>query len=261
MRAAVLPTVWRDRRGVAVVAALLVVGLIAWTITVDRMAGMDAGPGTDLGRLGWFTGVWTTMMAAMMLPAAAPVVVLFNRAAPRGSQRSLTTAAFVAGYLLVWITCGIVAYAVYRAIGGLEPAFMSWESGGPWVAGGTVAAAGLYQLTPLKRVCLRHCRSPMHYLLARWRAGPTGAVRMGARHGLFCVGCCSGLMVVLFAVGVMSIFWMVVVATVIFVEKVLPAGEWFARLFAVILVVIGVWLAVAPASVPNLTQPVPTMEM
>jgi predicted metal-binding membrane protein len=240
-----------DRRGVLVVVVLLFGALVAWTVTVDRMAGMDAGPGTDLGSLGWFTGVWATMMAAMMLPSAAPSVRLFSRAAGRLS----TTASFVAGYLAVWIGFGLLAYGIYRAVAALGPGALAWDRSGPWIAGGAVLAAGVYQVTPLKRMCLRHCRSPLHFLLARWRPGRTGALRMGAAHGAYCTGCCWGLMLVLFAVGVMSIFWMLVVTGVVFAEKVLPGGERLSRALAVALVALGLWIATSPATVPGLTTP------
>jgi predicted metal-binding membrane protein len=118
-----------------------------------------------------------------------------------------------------------------------------------------IGLAGAYQLTPLKRVCLRHCRTPFHWVLHRWREGPLGPARMGLEHGGYCVGCCWALMVVLFAVGVMSLAWMAVVAALIFAEKVLPVGERLSAAFAVALVVLGIWVAVAPASVPFLTRP------
>jgi predicted metal-binding membrane protein len=219
------------------------------------MQGMDAGPGTSLGGLGWFTGVWVTMMAAMMLPSAAPSVALFSRTAAQGSGSGTATPAFVGGYLAVWTAFGLVAYALQRAVAAADPAFLDWDRAGPWVAGGAVAAAGLYQLSPLKRVCLRHCRSPLHFLLARWRPGARGALRMGAEHGAWCAGCCWALMLVLFAVGVMSVVWMAVVALVVFAEKVLPAGERVARGLAVALIAFGIWIAVAPGSVPGLTDP------
>jgi predicted metal-binding membrane protein len=161
---------------------------------------------------------------------------------------------FVGGYLLAWTGYGLAAYAVYRGIRASAPSFLAWDDGGPWVAGGALAAAGLYQLTPLKAACLRHCRSPLHVLL-RGRPGWRGAVRMGIEHGGYCVGCCAGLMLALFALGVMSVFWMAVVAAAILVEKALPGGQTLARLFAVVLVALGLWVAVSPASVPGLTQP------
>ncbi|HEX2084229.1 MAG TPA: DUF2182 domain-containing protein [Solirubrobacteraceae bacterium] len=234
----------------AVPAALLAAALVAWLVTLDRMRGMDAGPGTALGELGWFLGIWATMMAAMMLPATVPVVALYAR-----SSTAARTGAFVAGYLAVWVAYGVGAYALYRAIAAWDPAFLEWDRGGPYVAGGAVVAAGLYQLTPLKRVCLRHCRSPMHLLLAGWRPGAGGAARMGAEHGGWCAGCCWALMLVLFAVGVMSLFWMAVVAAVILAEKALPRGERLTPALGVALVALGVWIALDPGSVPNLTQP------
>jgi hypothetical protein len=118
-----------------------------------------------------------------------------------------------------------------------------------------IALAGLYELTPLKAVCLKHCRSPLHFLLGGWREGWAGACRMGLEHGAFCLGCCWGLMIVLFAVGVMSLFWMALVAGVIFVQKVSPWAVRLTPAVAVLLVGLGIWIASAPGSVPGLTQP------
>jgi predicted metal-binding membrane protein len=232
-----------------IVASLLGVALVAWIVTVQRMRGMDAGPGTDLGTLGWYLGIWVTMMAAMMLPSAAPAVLMFARARERSQ-----TWAFVVGYLLAWAGCGLAAYAVYRGIRAEAPSFLAWDQHGPWVAGGALAVAGLYQLTPLKSACLRHCRSPLHFLL-RGRPGSLGALWMGIEHGSICIGCCIGLMLALFALGVMSLFWMAVVAVAILIEKALPGGEAFARLLAIVLVALGIWVAASPGSVPGLTQP------
>jgi predicted metal-binding membrane protein len=237
------------RSRATLVASLLAVALVAWIVSVQRMRGMDAGPGTDLGTLGWYLGIWVTMMAAMMLPSAAPTVLMFAR-----TRGDLQTWAFVAGYLLAWTAYGLVAYAVYRGIRAEAPALLAWDKQGPWVAGGALALAGLYQLTPLKSACLRHCRSPLHFLL-RGRPGSLGALRMGIEHGGVCVGCCIGLMLALFALGVMSLVWMGVVAAVILVEKALPGGEAFARLLAIVLIALGLWVAASPGSVPGLTQP------
>jgi predicted metal-binding membrane protein len=128
------------------------------------------------------------------------------------------------------------------------------------VAGGALLLAGLYQLALLKSVCLRHCRSPLHFLVQGWRAGATGAVRIGVEHGAYCVGCCFGLMLALFALRMMSLFWMVVVTAAVFFEKVTPGGERLAAGLAVALVALGLWVAASPGSVPGLTQPHP-MEM
>jgi predicted metal-binding membrane protein len=238
--------------------ALLAAALVTWIVTVVRMRGMDAGPGTDLGGLGWYVGVWVTMMAAMMLPAATPMVLIFQKVAAerkRRGQSFVPTWVFVLGYLAVWTAYGLVAYGLYRLVIHLGSDFLAWDRAGPYVAGGAIAVAGLYELTPLKSVCLHHCRSPLHFVLAGWREGGLGAFRMGVAHGAYCVGCCWGLMVVLFALGVMSLLWMAVVAALIFAQKVFPQGERLTRLFALAFVATGVWVAFGPGSVPGLTQP------
>lgn len=233
----------------AIAAALLAAALVAWVAATQRMRGMDAGPGTDLGSFGWFIGIWVTMTAAMMLPSVAPTVLLFS-----GLRRGAPASTFVVGYLLAWTAVGFAAYAAFRGLRELAPSVPAWGERGPWVAGGALAASGLYQLTPLKHACLRHCRAPLGFLL-RSRPGRTGGIRTGFRHGVYCVGCCAGLMLALFALGVMSLVWMTAVAALVLVEKVLPRGEMLARATGVALVAAALWVAVAPESVPGLTQP------
>jgi predicted metal-binding membrane protein len=219
---------------------------------------MDAGPGTDLGGLGWFIGVWVTMMAAMMLPSVTPMVLMFSRVSADRRRRGrafVPTWVFLSGYFAAWTAYGLLAYGLYRLVGAIDFDFLAWDAQGSWVAGGAIAAAGLYELTPLKEVCLRHCRTPLHFVFHGWREGRRGALRMGAEHGAYCVGCCGALMVVLFALGVMSVFWMAVVAAVIFAEKVTPFGARLTRPLAVAFVAFGFWVAVSPSSVPGLTDP------
>ena len=230
---------------------LLLSGLVvvAWAVTVERMQGMDAGPGTDLGGLGWYLGIWVTMTAAMMLPSEAPAALLFARL-----RRGLPTLLFLAGYLAIWTAFGLAAYGLFRLVTSFDPGWLAWNESGPYVAGGVVAAAGVYELTPLKQLSLRRCRS-LH--------PDAPALRSGLAEGLHCVGCSGGLMAVLFALGVMSVFWMVVVAAAIFAEKVLPHGPRLTRPVAVALLVLGCWVALWPSSVPGLTEPgmSPSMEM
>ena len=232
--------------------AFLLLGgaLVAWVVTVERMRGMDEGPGTHLGGLGWYLGVWVTMSAAMMLPSAAPAAL----DVARGSCR-LAIVLFAAGYLAVWTAYGLAAYGAYRLVTAFDTDWLAWDRGGPYVVGGTIVAAGLYELTPLKELLLGRCRRIDH-------AQPA-AVRAGLRNGVECVGCCFGLMAVLFAVGAMSIFWMAVVAGVIFAQKVLPFGMRLPRAVGAALVTLGILVAVAPSSVPWLTQPdeAPAMQM
>jgi predicted metal-binding membrane protein len=239
---------------------LLLLAAIAWAVTSDRMAGMDAGPGTDLGGLGFWLTAWVVMMAAMMFPSIAPMVVMQARI-EEGKRRkgeateAGTTALFVCGYLVTWAAAGLIGYAIIEAGRAISWDFLSWDRAGPYVAGGVIAAAALYQLTPLKDVCLRHCRSPMMFLLTAWRPGRAGALRMGVEHGAWCVGCCWALMAALFALGVMSIGWMLFIAALIAIEKLLPWRILANRGIAVLLVILGIAVAFAPEDVPGLTLP------
>jgi predicted metal-binding membrane protein len=189
------------------------------------------------------------MTAAMMLPSAAPAARYVARL-----TRGVPTLLFTVAYLAVWTGYGLAAYAVFRLVTSLDIGRLAWDEGGPYVAGAVIVAAGIYELTPLKQFSLRRCRTPQH-------AG--NALRSGLAHGLDCVGCSGGLMVVLFMLGVMSLVWMALVAAAIFAEKVLPHGARLSRVFALALVVVGIWVAVSPASVPGLTEPSgsPSMRM
>ncbi|MGB3099291.1 MAG: DUF2182 domain-containing protein [Solirubrobacterales bacterium] len=239
---------------------LLLLAAIAWGMTGDRMAGMDAGPGTDLGGLGFWLTAWVVMMAAMMFPSIAPMVVMYARI-EEGKRRkgqptqAGATAIFVGGYLLTWTAAGLLSYAIFEIGRFLDLGFLAWDRSGPYVAGGVIIAAAIYQLTPLKNVCLRHCRTPLTFVLMHWRPGRIGALRMGMEHGGWCVGCCWGLMAALFALGVMSIGWMVLIAAMIALEKLLPWKAVANRSVAVLLVVLGIAVAFVPDNVPGLTLP------
>jgi predicted metal-binding membrane protein len=222
--------------------ALLAGSLTAWIVAFALMRGMDASPGMDLGSLGFYLGVWVTMTAAMMLPSTMPAVIAYRHV---GRHPQAGTTFFLAGYLAAWTGYGLVAFAVYRGLRAAAPGFLQWDEGGRYLAGAALAATGLYELTPLKSVCLRHCRAPLGFVLDRWRRGRLGAVRMGAEHGVYCVGCCFGLMLVLFVLGLMSLLLMAVVAAVVFAEKVLPVGDRLPRVVAAALVVGGLWVAIA----------------
>jgi predicted metal-binding membrane protein len=244
---------------VALVASLVVLAGAAWVWTGDRMTGMDAGPGTELGGVGWFVGVWVTMMAAMMFPSIAPVVVTHARMGEGRRDRGRTaptvaTAVFVAGFLLAWATAGLLGYMVLEGVRELDPGFLAWDELGPYVAGGVILGAALYQLSPLKDSCLRECRSPV-LLLRHRRPGHVGALRMGLEHGGFCIGCCWALMAALFALGVMSVGWMAFVAVLIAAEKLLPWRAIASRGIAVLLAVLAIAVAFTPADVPSLTIP------
>jgi predicted metal-binding membrane protein len=196
----------------------LVLAAAAWIVALRKMKGMDMGVATELGSFAAFVGYWVPMMAAMMLPGTGPAVITQARvqAVPR----------FVGSYLAVWTLIGVGVYALYRPHGS-------------FVAGALTIAAGLYELTPLKRDCRRRCRE---------------SVRSGFEFGVYCVGSSIGLMAMLLALGVMSIAWMGVVAAVVLVQKLLPPRAFIDAPFAVAIVVTGILVAVAPSSIHGLTN-------
>ena len=241
------------RARLGLVALLFALAAIAWSFTVDRMRGMDGGPGTELGTLGWFLGVWVVMMVAMMFPSIWPTVALYSRMTR--SRTPFAPLVFTSGYLLTWTAVGLVAFEISNVGANLLGDELSWHRAGRWVAGGTVAAAALYELTPLKDVCLAKCRSPLGFLLGSWRGGLSGALHMGTKHGAWCIGCCWALFAALFALGVMSIAWMAFVAALIAAEKTLPWGRSVTYGTAAILFVLAVLLVAAPDAIPGLTIP------
>jgi predicted metal-binding membrane protein len=217
------------------------------------MDGMDDGPWTALGGLGWFVGVWIVMMAAMMFPSVSPTVALYARMT--GERSLVRPLSFVSGYLLTWAVAGAAAFAI-ATLGSLAVGdVLAWDRAGRWVAGVTLVAAAVYELTPLKDVCLGKCRSPLGFLLGAWREGRAGALGMGAKHGAWCVGCCWALMASLFALGVMSIAWMTLVAALIAVEKLSPWRRVATYGTTAILLALGVLVFAAPTAVPGLTIP------
>jgi predicted metal-binding membrane protein len=241
------------RARLGLIAALFALAAVAWWSTADRMSGMDAGPGTDVGALGWFLGVWLVMMAAMMLPSVSPTVALYARMARRSSL--VAPFVFAAGYLATWTAAGLVAYGVFEIGRSLLGDELTWDGAGRWLAGGTLVVAAAYELTPMKDLCLGKCRSPLGFLLGAWRPGKWGALVMGVRHGAWCVGCCWALMASLFALGVMSLAWMAFVAGLIALEKTVPFGRAITYGTAGLLLVLGVLLIAAPDAVPGLTIP------
>jgi len=249
-----------DRARIGLIVLLVALAALAWAVTGERMQGMDAGPGTDLGGLGFYVTVWVVMMAAMMFPSIAPMVGVYSRlqGARRESGRSApagATAIFVAGYLVSWALAGLLGYAIFDLGRSIAPDAFSWDRGGPYLAGGVIVVAALYQLTPLKDACLSRCRGPLSFVIENWHDGRSGALYMGILHGTWCVGCCWALMAVLFALGAMSLGWMAFVAALIAVEKLLPWKAPANLSIAVLLLVLGIAVAVAPAQIPGLTQP------
>jgi predicted metal-binding membrane protein len=247
------PALAAARARLGLIAALFGLAAVAWWSTAERMRGMDDGPGTELGALGWFLGVWIVMMAAMMLPSVSPTVALYARMVRRRAPAAPFV--FAAGYLATWAAAGVLAYGLFELGRRLLGDELAWDGAGRWLAAGTLLIAAAYELTPMKDVCLAKCRSPLGFLLSSWRDGPLGALSMGARHGAWCVGCCWALMASLFALGVMSLAWMAFVAGLIALEKTVPFGRTITYGTAGLLLVLGLVLIVAPDAVPGLTVP------
>jgi predicted metal-binding membrane protein len=252
--AGLAPAYAAARMRLGLVAALFAVAVIGWAWTAREMRGMDAGPWTSLGSVGWFLGVWIVMMAAMMFPSIAPTVALYARVMKERS--TLRPWLFAGGYLLTWTAAGLVAYAVGVTATMILGNTLAWGNAGRELAGATLIVAAIYEVTPFKDVCLGKCRSPLGVLLGSWREGGFGAVRMGAKNGAWCVGCCWALMASLFALGITSVSWMAFVAGIIAVEKTVP---WRRRVVtyatSAVLFVLAILVLAAPDALPALTIP------
>ena len=221
---------------------------------MEPMAGM-AGIEWGLGGLAAFVVAWAVMMAAMMLPAATPMFLLYRAMASKqqsGGRAFALTWLLVAGYLLIWTVVGVGVYVLLR-LGGDAAARLGVGERGRWAPlalGLVLVLAGLYQFTPLKHACLRQCQSPIGFVMGHWRDGGLGALRMGVVHGLYCLGCCWALFAVLVAAGVMSLAWMLLLTLVVFAEKAFPVGRRASQLVGVAFVVLGVLIAGRTTGMP-----------
>jgi predicted metal-binding membrane protein len=265
-QAAAVPLRRIAREQALLAGALVVLAVVCWWITDRRMDGMAMGPTIDLGGLGFYTGVWVVMMAAMMFPSAWPIVGMYERIREARAVPVAGTALVVVGYLATWTVWGLLAFGAIRLAHALFGDFLPWDGAGRWVGAGVVLVAALYQMTPLKNACLARCRGPVMFVMENWRPGLPGAFRLGAVHGAWCVGCCWALMAALFALGVMSIGWMAAIAALIAVEKLLPSRVLANWSVTVVLLVIGIALLIDPSAVPGMpdsgssTHPIQQMQ-
>ncbi len=243
----------RDR----LVIAVGIVGLtaLAWAYLVylaRDMGGMDQGmmmaqmQSWTIADFGFMFLMWAVMMVGMMVPTAAPMVLLFaanSRRLREQQQPYVPTAVFLSGYVVVWSGFAVAATAGNWAlhVNDLLSSMMG-ESASAYLGGGLLIAAGLFQLSPLKYVCLKHCRSPLSFLTNDWREGSWGAFNMGLRHGAFCVGCCWILMGLLFVLGIMNLIWIAALAAFVLLEKVAPAGQYVGMTAGILLIIWGVLL-------------------
>jgi predicted metal-binding membrane protein len=249
-----------DRSRLVLLAALLGLAAVAWLVTSERMGGMESMPGMELGALGFYVSIWVVMMAAMMVPAVAPAVLAYDRLRERNRAHGEgatvhATALFVAGYLVVWTVAGLAAYALFELVHAIDPAFLAWDAAGRYVTGGMIVAAAVYQVTPHKQALLTKCRSSIGFLADRWPGGRASALGLGSRYGAWCLGCCWALMAALFAVGVMSLGWMALIAAFIGAERLLPWPTAARRAVAVSLLALGLGVTFFPADVPGFAEP------
>ncbi|MPZ44379.1 MAG: DUF2182 domain-containing protein [Betaproteobacteria bacterium] len=251
----------RDR--LVLVAGLVSIVALAWGWLLAG-AGMEMSPVAMTGMAGmdgWLMqpavwtpayallifAMWWVMMVAMMLPSAVPMLLLFarvNRKDKAAGAPLLPTALFATGYLLVWGSFGAVATALQWGLESARLLSPMLETTSHWLGAGLLIAAGLWQLTPLKAMCLRHCRTPLGFLIGKWRAGRLGALRMGLEHGAYCLGCCWFLMALLFFGGVMNLYWIAGLALYVLLEKTIARGHWLGRIAGIVLVAWGLALAI-----------------
>jgi predicted metal-binding membrane protein len=230
---------------------LLAAAGLAWAGVIVQAMPMDLGRGgaASLPDATLFLAAWGVMMAAMMLPSALPMIALYHAVSRNRSPTGppiLPTFLFAATYLVVWLAVGLPVYATSGLVGTLARTNPVVAQGLPYALAVVLVAAGLYQFTALKRRCLRHCQTPLSFLLGHWRHGAAASLRMGLAHAAYCVGCCWGLMAVLVAAGAMSLPWVLGIAAVVFVEKVLPRGQWTARPVGGALLGLGLLVGIDP---------------
>jgi len=236
--------------GVLLVLAALAWGLLIWQTPMmnNQAMGLAMGMSALL-----FIAIWAVMMVAMMFPAAAPMILMFSKiyASKRQQERPFVpTWVFVSAYLLVWSLCGVVAYPLAVGIEQLAAQSMWLMENAARLGGVVLLVAGLYQLSPLKDICLSKCRTPLQFILSSWHDGYGGAFRMGLEHGAYCLGCCWLLFVILFPLGIMNLAVMALVTALIFAEKALPIGRQISKLAGVGLIVYGVLVMFLPAALP-----------
>lgn len=246
--------VTKDR--VIVITSLVVLAAAAWAYTgylAWEMEGMDMGPEMVMPQMQTWTLIdllllfvmWTVMMVAMMVPSAAPMVLMFanvQRQRQKQQRPFVSTGVFLLGYLIIWTAFSLITTLAQWGLHStalLSPMMISTSS---LFGGVLLMAAGIFQWTPLKHTCLKHCRSPLGFITTDWRDGTWGALIMGLRHGSYCTGCCWALMALLFVVGVMNLFWVAMIAVFVLIEKIVPNGHWVSKASGLMLIGWGIWM-------------------
>jgi predicted metal-binding membrane protein len=254
MDASLARVLQRDR--VIALSALGAIAMLAWVYTIWMAWAMESGDASRAALLpnprGWSAGelaftfaMWVIMMVGMMLPSATPMILLFTRALRSGALPHTTvplTTLFALGYIAAWSGFSLLATLAQWALHSASLLSPMMVSSSGRLGALLLVVAGVFQWTPLKHACLGRCRSPLAFMMTEWRAGSRGAFIMGLRHGLFCVGCCWALMLLLFVTGVMNLVWIALLAVFVLLEKTLRGGEWLARGVGVLLIAAGLWM-------------------
>jgi predicted metal-binding membrane protein len=239
------------------VAGLAWIGVVVQATSMRAMGGADMGstmatapsPTVSVTELVAFVVAWLVMMTAMMLPSALPMILIYRNMARGHAARDnvfVPTWVFVLGYLVVWAGFRVLVYLASQLVALALAGNMTLGDAAPYGIAAVLLIAGVYQFTPLKRACLRTCQSPLAFLLGHWKSGTVGALRLGAEHGIYCCGCCWGLMAVLVVAGAMGLAWVVLIALVVFAEKLLVRGQWAAWTTGSVLLALGVLVALRP---------------
>ena len=244
-----------QRERYLILGGLLILSALAWVFLIWQARMMSSqAMGLTMGMSALlFISIWIVMMVAMMFPTAAPMILMFSKIYTSKRQQELPfvpTWVFVSAYLLVWSLCGVVAYPLAVGIEQLAGQSMWLMDNAARLGGVVLLLAGLYQLSPLKDICLSKCRTPLQFILSSWRDGYGGAFRMGLEHGAYCLGCCWLLFVILFPLGIMNIAVMALVTALIFAEKALPIGRQISLLAGVGLIVYGLLVLFLPSALP-----------
>lgn len=241
-----------DGRGIALAVLLLGATALAWieVVRADAAMQMSQGPAPpSLAGATAFTLSWGVMMTAMMLPSAAPMILLYRGISARAAgpnESRIPAELFALTYVALWLLTGLPVYAASVAVGNLAARSAGFAGAIPFAIAVTLFAAGAYQLSPAKRVCLRECEAPVSFLMRRWRSGYRATLQLAATHAAYCVGCCWALMVVLVVAGSMSLPWVLAIAVAVFAEKVLPGGERTARVIGVALMLAALAILARP---------------
>jgi predicted metal-binding membrane protein len=244
----------RDRTLVVIGLALLATLAWGYVIAMGRMTSPEAlmampmPANAGVPALRFLIPMWIVMMVAMMIPSAAPMILLFTGLVRRRQAQGIPTtsaAVFTLGYLLVWAAYATVAAVAQWKLHQVALLSPTMASASPWLGGGLLILAGLYQWLPVKGTCLSHCRSPLSFISSHWREGGFGTLLMGVEHGSYCVGCCWALMALLFVAGVMNLLWVAALAILVLLEKVVPGGKELGRGAGFLLIVWGIWVLAA----------------